>query len=238
MLVRSLVIIVALAASTVAQTPAPTPGNVTVIHAGELLERPGQKPRGNATVFIENGKISDVRDGFADAPAGARVIDLRNQFVLPGLIDMHVHLYSEGDPLKQRLEGQRRDYEDGVLIAARHARMTLEAGFTTVRDLGGEPRGIATLRDFINTGELPGPTIVPAGRMISVASGHGDVNGLNRRATKAGREEADNVCNGADSCRGSGAEPDPARGGGDQVRRDRRSGQRCRGWTGAADVRG
>ncbi len=185
----------------VAQTSGASPGNLTVLHAGELLDRPGQKPRGNATVFIENGKITEVRDGFAEAPAGARVVDLKNQFVLPGLIDMHVHLYSEGDPLKARLEGQRRDYEDGVLIAARHARVTLEAGFTTVRDLGGEPRGIVTLRDFINAGELPGPTIVPAGRMISVAAGHGDVNGLNRRITKAGREEADNVCNGVDSCR-------------------------------------
>ena len=189
------------AAPAVAQQPTPTAGKVTVIHAGELLDKPGQKPRGNSTIMIEDGKITDVRDGFAPAPAGARVIDLKNQFVLPGLIDMHVHLYSEGDPLKARLEGQRRDYEDGVLIAARNARTTLEAGFTTVRDLGGVARGIVTLRDFINAGELPGPTIVPAGRMISVASGHGDVNGLNRQSTRAGDEEADNVCNGADECR-------------------------------------
>lgn len=196
-----LIISSALLTSALAQSAVSSPPSVTVIHAGALLDKPGQKPRGNATVFIENGKITDVRDGFADAPAGARVIDLKNQFVLPGLIDMHVHFYSEGDPLKARLEGQRRDFEDGVLIAARNARTTLEAGFTTVRDLGGEPRGIATLRDFINAGELAGPTIVPAGRMISVASGHGDVNGLNRRNTKAGREEADNVCNGVDECR-------------------------------------
>ena len=200
-LLRSLAIIIAAAAPALAQTPAPSPNNVTVIHAGALLDRPGQKPRGNSSIFIENGKITDVRDGFAEAPTGARVVDLRNQFVLPGLIDMHVHLYSEGDPLKARLEGQRRDYEDGVLIAARNARTTLEAGFTTVRDLGGVARGIATLRDFINAGELPGPTIVPAGRMISVASGHGDVNGLNRQSTRAGDQEADNVCNGADDCR-------------------------------------
>ena len=193
--------IIAAAAPVLAQSPAPSPNSVTIIHAGELLDRPGQKPRGNATIFIENGKIADVRDGFAQAPAGARVIDLRSQFVLPGLIDMHVHFYSEGDPLQARIEGQRRDYEDNVLIAARHARMTLEAGFTTVRDLGGVARGIVTLRDFINAGELPGPTIVPAGRMISVSSGHGDVNGLNRQATRAGDAEADNVCNGADSCR-------------------------------------
>jgi len=184
-----------------AQQPPSPAKRVTVIHAGELLDRPGQKPRGNSTIIVEDGKITEVRDGFAPAPADAAVVDLKNQFVLPGLIDMHVHLYSEGDPLKARLEGQRRDFEDGVLIAARHARITLEAGFTTVRDLGGEPRGIATLRDFINAGELPGPTIVPAGQMISVASGHGDVNGLNRRNTKAGREEADNVCNGVAECR-------------------------------------
>ena len=194
-------LILAVTAQAWSQTPAASPGKLTVIHAGELLDRPGQKPRGNSTVFIENGRITDVRDGFAEAPAGARVLDLKNQFVLPGLIDMHVHLYSEGDPLKQRLEGQRRDYEDGVLIAAKHARMTLEIGFTTVRDLGGVARGVATLRDFINAGELPGPTIVPAGRMISVSSGHGDVNGLNRQSTRAGEEEADNVCNGADECR-------------------------------------
>ena len=184
-----------------AQQPARPAKKVTVIHAGELLDRPGQKPRGNSTIIIEDGKIVEVRDGFAPAPAGARVLDLKNQFVLPGLIDMHVHLYSEGDPLQARLEGQRRDYEDTVLIAARHARITVEAGFTTVRDLGGVARGVATLRDFINAGELPGPTIVPAGRMISVSSGHGDVNGLNRQNTRAAREEMDNVCDGADSCR-------------------------------------
>ena len=184
-----------------AQETPPPAKKVTIIHAGELLDRPGQKPRGNSTIIIEDGKIADVRDGITPPPPDARVIDLRNQFVLPGMIDMHVHLYSEGDPLKARLENQRRDFEDGVLIAARHARITLEAGFTTVRDLGGVARGIATLRDFINAGDLPGPTIVPAGRMVSVSSGHGDVNGLNRQYTRAGREEADNVCNGADSCR-------------------------------------
>jgi imidazolonepropionase-like amidohydrolase len=98
-----------------------------------------------------------------------------------------------------RVEGQRRDYEDTVLIAARHARMTLEAGFTTVRDLGGTARGIVTLRDFINAGELRGQRSCPAGRMISVSSGHGDVNGLNRQSTRAGDEESDNVCNGPTS---------------------------------------
>ena len=172
-----------------------------LIHAGRVLDRPGRAPRGPSTIVVRNGKIVELRDGFAAAAAGERVLDLSDRYVLPGLIDMHVHLYSEGDPLKARLEGQTRDYEDSVLIAARSARLTLEAGFTTVRDLGGEARGIATLRDFINAGDLPGPTIVPAGRMVSVSSGHGDVNGLNRSITHALRAEADSICNGAESCR-------------------------------------
>jgi imidazolonepropionase-like amidohydrolase len=172
-----------------------------LIHAGQLLDRPGQRPRGRSTIVVRGGKIAEVRDGFAQPATGERVVDLSDRYVLPGLIDMHVHLYSEGDPLKARLEGQTRDYEDSVLIAARNARITLEAGFTTVRDLGGEARGIATLRDFINAGELPGPTIVPAGRMVSVSSGHGDINGLNRSVTHALRADTDSVCNGAEGCR-------------------------------------
>jgi imidazolonepropionase-like amidohydrolase len=192
-------------AAALAAAPVPLvaqPAQQTIlIHAGQLLDRPGRAPRGNSTIVVRGGKIAEVRDGFSPAASGERVVDLRDRYVLPGLIDMHVHLYSEGDPLKARLEGQTRDYEDSVLIAARNARITLEAGFTTVRDLGGEARGIATLRDFINAGELPGPTIVPAGRMVSVSSGHGDVNGMNRTLTQALRADTDSVCNGAEGCR-------------------------------------
>jgi imidazolonepropionase-like amidohydrolase len=194
-----------LAAAPAAAQPAPQAAAAaqpaTLIHAGRLLDRPGRPPRGQSTIVVRAGRIAEVRDGFSAPAVGERVVDLSDRYVLPGLIDMHVHLYSEGDPLKARLEGQTRDYEDAVLIAARNARVTLEAGFTTVRDLGGEARGIATLRDFINNGELPGPTIVPAGRMVSVSSGHGDVNGLNRTLTRALRDDADSVCNGAESCR-------------------------------------
>ena len=195
----------AAALPAIAQPPAPVAAvpaaETLLIHAGRLLDRPGRPARGASTIVVRGGRIAEIRDGFAAAGPGERVVDLSDRFVLPGLIDMHVHLYSEGDPLKARLEGQTRDYEDSVLIAARNARTTLLAGFTTVRDLGGEARGIATLRDFINAGELAGPTIVPAGRMVSVSSGHGDVNGLNRSITEALRADADSVCNGAEGCR-------------------------------------
>jgi imidazolonepropionase-like amidohydrolase len=197
-----------LAGAPLAAQPAQQPATAAqaetiLIHAGQLLDRPGQRPRGASTIVVRAGKIVEVRDGFSAAGAGERVVDLRDRYVLPGLIDMHVHLYSEGDPLKARLEGQNRDLEDSLLIAVRNARTTLEAGFTTVRDLGGEARGIASLRDFINAGEIVGPTIVPAGRMVSVASGHGDANGLNRTIAGAHRAEFDHLCNGADACRGA-----------------------------------
>lgn len=188
-----------LAGAASAQTaPAPT---VTYIQAGAVLASPGNAPRGATTIIVRGDKIAELRDGFVAPEAGAKLVDLRSQFVLPGLIDMHVHFYSDGDPLHQRLTAANRDYEDNVLLAANHARETVEAGFTTVRDLGGEPRGIRALRDAIDRGDLEGPSIVNAGEMISVSGGHGDVNGVNRDLYEAEHQHQVNVCNGPDDCR-------------------------------------
>jgi imidazolonepropionase-like amidohydrolase len=173
---------------------------VTVIHAGTLLAVPGRAPRRNVSIVTRGRKIVEVRDGFIDVP-GARVVDLRNQFVLPGLMDMHVHLRGLDDRLQSRLQEPTRDYEDEAYTAAIHARNTLLAGFTTVRDLGNDPHLIFSLRDAINAGQFEGPTIVAAGRGISVSGGHGDVNGLNRGLTEMREPQAINVCNGADDCR-------------------------------------
>ena len=186
-----------------AQTPAHRPAPaVTFIHAGRLLATPGQAPRGASTIVVRDGKVTEVRDGFATPDAGAKVVDLRDRYVLPGLIDMHVHFYSSGYPLQQRLEGATKDKEDAFVAAAARARATLLAGFTTVRDLGSpEPRGIRALRDAIARGDLEGSTIVNAGRMISVTAGHGDANGLKEDYAHAEREDATHLCNGADDCR-------------------------------------
>ncbi|HEY0014408.1 MAG TPA: amidohydrolase family protein [Allosphingosinicella sp.] len=173
---------------------------VTVIHAGTLLAVPGRPPRRNVSIVTRGRKIVEIRDGFVDVP-GARVVDLRDQFVLPGLMDMHVHLRGLDDRLQARLQEPTRDYEDEAYTAAIHARNTLLAGFTTVRDLGNDPHLIFSLRDAINGGQLEGPTIVAAGRGISVSGGHGDVNGLNRGLTEMREPQAINVCNGADDCR-------------------------------------
>lgn len=170
------------------------------IHAGRLLDQPGQKPRGPSTIIVREGKIAEVRDGLVAPEAGARLIDLKEQFVLPGLIDMHVHIAVDDNLLRSRLEAQGRDVEDTFVIAQDNARRTLEAGFTTVRDLGGDGRTTSTLRDAINNGVIVGPTIIPAGLMVSVTGGHGGVNGLNRSYTRAVSEDRSNVCDGPDSC--------------------------------------
>ena len=173
---------------------------VVYIHAGQLLDQPGQPPRGPTTIIVRDGKIAEVRDGLVAAEDGARLIDLKEQFVLPGLIDMHVHIASDDNLLRSRLEGPGRDVEDVFVIAQGNARRTLEAGFTTVRDLGGDGRTTSTLRDAINDGLIVGPTIIPAGTMVSVTGGHGGVNGLNRTFTRALAAERSNVCDGPDSC--------------------------------------
>ncbi|MFC3713255.1 amidohydrolase family protein [Sphingoaurantiacus capsulatus] len=185
-----------------AQAPAAAPAEVvTYIQAGALLDKPGSRARGNSTIVVRGGKIAEVRDGFVGGEAGSKVVDLRDKYVLPGLIDMHVHLFSTGRPLESRLAASSQDNEDDAFEGMRNARRTLMAGFTTVRDLGSEGPAIIALRDTIASGDLPGPTIVPAARMVSVSGGHGDVNGYNRTLTKAYMAERDNVCDGADDCR-------------------------------------
>lgn len=200
------------AAAAAAQPAVEQPA--TYIHAGALLDRPGQAPRGPSTLIVRNGRIEAVESGFAAPPQGTSLIDLKDQFVLPGLIDMHVHLFSDDDKARERMEEINRDIEDNLLIAVDNARRTLEAGFTTVRDLGSEARSITSLRDAINAGTIPGPTVVPAARMVSITGGHGDsTNGVNRDAARAAAERATNLCDGPDDCRravraqiGAGAE--------------------------------
>lgn len=174
-----------------------------LIHAGTLLAVPGQKPLSQQTLVVTDGKISAVKGGYLDAasagaPADARTIDLKNAFVLPGLIDCHVHITGELGPRSQLAEVED-DPEETVLDGVVYANRTLMAGFTTVRDLGSPARTGFALRDAINKGEVEGPTILAAGMMISITAGHGDVNGFSEEVTHALRPES--VCNGADDCR-------------------------------------
>ncbi|MBN8849044.1 MULTISPECIES: amidohydrolase family protein [unclassified Sphingomonas] len=192
---------VTVAAPAVAQTAAPT--KVTYIHAGALLDQPGQAPRGNSTIIVRDGKVAEVRDGFLVPPATAELVELRDKFVLPGLVDMHVHLWGiGGDPVRSRLMAMTMDDGDNMIQAQLNARKTLDAGFTTVRDLGGDPRGIRALRDAIERGDVEGPSIINAGQMISITGGHGDgTNGLAEEWSDAVHRHQINTCDGPDDCR-------------------------------------
>ncbi len=89
--------VVSLSAVLLASAPlaAQTAEQVTVVHAGQLLDKPGTPPRGPSTVIIRNGKVAEILAGHQAGPAGAKLIDLKDKFVLPGLIDSHVHLGSD-----------------------------------------------------------------------------------------------------------------------------------------------
>lgn len=183
---------------------AAAPQPVTVIHAGTLLDRPGQAPRRNASIVVRGRQIAEVRDGFIDLP-GARVVDLRTSTVMPGLIDSHVHLGGLDDRMQARLQASSRNFEDEAYTALINGRRTLLAGFTTVRDLGGSAPQLRAMKAAIEAGHFAGPTVVMAARMVSVSGGHGDARNLaNRDRLGAVHDDhlaLNNLCNGPEDCR-------------------------------------
>ncbi|MDP3370019.1 MAG: amidohydrolase family protein [Brevundimonas sp.] len=195
--------VLALAAPGMTQTAAPAAtGPVTLIQAGRLLDRPGQAPRGPSTVVVRDGLIVEIREGFVDASAfpGATVIDQRDRFVLPGLIDSHVHLVSDLGGQAGFLSGITDNLPTHAYRAADNARKTLMAGFTTVRNLGDDGGVTLALADATAAHRMPGPRIIDAGTSISTTSGHMDGRlGLNDDLREV--TPHDNVCNGPESCR-------------------------------------
>jgi imidazolonepropionase-like amidohydrolase len=157
---------------------APQPGaSLTVIRAGTLIDGTSDAPRKNQLVFVRGGRIEKVTDGSATIPAEAKVIDLSNTTVLPGLIDSHTHIFLWGEDPK------KGGYDANILnagIALRAARATfaarraLEQGFTTLRDLETEGAGYGDIeiKQAIEEGTIPGPRIFGATRAISTTGGY------------------------------------------------------------------
>jgi len=175
--------------------------NTQVIHAGSLLSIPGKEPVKNQTLVITDGVITAVKKGFVkpkEISKNATLIDLSSSFVLPGLMDMHVHLQGEFSP-KNDSEKLRMSDADKLVKSAYFAKKTLMAGFTTVRDLGGSPEQSFALRDGIKKGYIDGPRIIAAGSNVAVTGGHGDVDGMSPDLLDM--HTAQTICDGPYDCR-------------------------------------
>jgi imidazolonepropionase-like amidohydrolase len=177
--------------------------DITLVQAGSLLDRPGNAPRGASTIVVEAGKVSAVLDGHvgADKYPGARVVDLRRKFVLPGLIDSHVHLVSDRAGTEGALAEVQTNAAAWAFEAELNGRKTLNAGFTTVRNLGDGEDGVTlALRDAINKGWVVGPRIIDAGQSISATSGHMDGR-LGYADWVQHGVSSENLCDSVESCR-------------------------------------
>jgi imidazolonepropionase-like amidohydrolase len=157
------------ALTTLAQT---APKRVVIL-AGHVLDVKSGRMLDNQQIVIENDKIVSV-GARGPAPEGAQVIDLSNATVLPGLIDAHTHL--TGDPKDFGYESLGISSPREALIGAKNAKITLEAGFTTVRNVGAGGFSDVALRDAINAGDIPGPRMLVSGPPLGITGGHCDEN--------------------------------------------------------------
>ncbi len=200
---------VASAAPCSAQAPAAAPASdrYTLVRCGTLLAIPGQDPRKEVTVVVKNDKIDSVVPGFNgpdldDArKAGAKVVEvnLREAFVLPGLIDCHVHVTTEWDS-GRLLRNVTESDADATVRGVAFLRKTVEAGFTTVRDLTADGNSIFALRAGVERGDIVGPRILCAGKAISITGGHMDPSNGYRQDLWGTPGTDLGVADGADEC--------------------------------------
>jgi imidazolonepropionase-like amidohydrolase len=157
---------------------APATAKDTVIHAGRLIDGVSKTPREHVSILIHDDRITGVQDGFV-APAGAEVIDLSTATVLPGLIDCHDHVTMQSDGGNPVAEMVTTNTLDDVLKATLYARRTLEAGFTSIRNVSAFGGTDIALKRAINKGFVVGPRMWVSGQALSPTGGHGDPsNGL------------------------------------------------------------
>ncbi len=151
----------------------------TLIHAGKVFTGTSKSLQEQMTIVIEGNKITRIKEGFAKPQEGDTVIDLSTSTVMPGLMDMHVHLSSQHGGPQTYLERFSLNEADYALRAANYAKITLDAGFTTVRNLGDGYNETVALRNAISKGYATGPRIYTVAKSIATTGGHADPsNGL------------------------------------------------------------
>ena len=172
----------------------------TLIHAGRLIDGVADTPRERVTVIVEGDRIRAIEDGFTAAGAGDSVVDLSDATVLPGLMDMHVHLTSEHSR-RSELDNLKKSEADRAYDSVLYAERTLLAGFTTVRNVGDQWNVSIALRRAIADGKVTGPRIFTSGRSIGTRGGHADSSNSWGPFLSSDDPRLDTVCNGPDSCR-------------------------------------
>jgi len=171
-----------------------------LIYAGQLMVEAGKPTQSAMSILISDGKIQAVESGYLDPSSlkqysNVKVLDHRNRFVMPGLIDVHVHLEMANGNKKSPYELTEADL---ALNGAHSARLTVEAGFTTVRDLGASTSAIFALRESVKRGLVPGPRILAAGAAVAIVGGHGDDTGYHQKVWSAAQDGG--VCSGTTDC--------------------------------------
>jgi imidazolonepropionase-like amidohydrolase len=171
----------------------------TLIHCGTLIDGKNKQTQSQVTIVVEGNKITGIEKGFTAATANDKVVDLSNKTVMPGLIDMHVHLESETskDALVKRYTLNEADIAFQSTV---YAKRNLMAGFTTVRDCGGSGVNIS-LRNAVNAGTVVGPRIIAAGKSIATTGGHGDPTNGSRKDLMGDPGPKEGVINGPDEAR-------------------------------------
>ena len=171
----------------------------TLIHCGNLIDVKNGNTRTQVTIVVEGNQIKVIENGFTKAVRNDLVIDLSKKTVMPGLIDMHVHI--EGETNKdQALQRFTSNEADIAFRSTVFAKKTLMAGFTTVRDMGGSGVNIA-LRNAIAQGMVDGPRIVTAGKSIATTGGHGDPTNAYRKDLMGDPGPKEGVINSAEDAR-------------------------------------
>nr|WP_137752979.1 amidohydrolase family protein [Sphingopyxis sp. L1A2A] len=182
-----------LAALTLALLGTAANAKTTVVYAGRVITDADKPAQGPSTIVITDDRITSITPGRAAAPADAEIVDLGDKTLLPGLIDLHVHL--TGDPGGDfRSEAVDPD-EWGVVVGVKNAGITLRAGFTTVREAGSAQYSAFSLRRGTAARFITGPRIIAAGPALSIIGGHGDVTGF--------REDVHDVLDQGYTCTGA-----------------------------------
>ncbi len=171
----------------------------TLLHCGKLIDTENGKVLVEQTITVSGNKIVKVENGYASAKEGQQVIDLKSKTVMPGFIDMHVHIEGETNP-KRYLETFTKNEADIAFTAAEIAERTLLAGFTTVRDLGGSGVNVS-LRNAINNKTVKGPRIFTAEKAIGTTGGHADPTNGFKKVNMGDPGPTEGVINSVDDAR-------------------------------------